>query len=336
MAMQADTDFNISDETTDDDSDTGDTTTHAGDETDTTEVLDRGDEVAPGQGEEGGDTTTTTDDTDPEFLATLAGDEGGKPQMVPYPRMAEVVAQNRRLMDVLEGITSGRLSIPQPVAAAPAKEAEPAFDMRAQIKARNAALLEGDEEAAAEIDMTIEEHRNTTIRAQARQEAMADFEGRQQQQTLETIVADAFGKYTFLADKDAAGQPNPDYNPEALDEVMMYRNHYVQKGDALPVALQKAINKVCPQYIEEDETPEQKELREKAEKEAIAKGGRDPAKVIRNAKAAASQPAALATAGTPNRETIDTNKLDLENMSDEEYDKLPESVKAKARGDVAA
>lgn len=337
-----DTDFNITDEVDDELHDDDGTSTHAGDgDGDGDDTPDRGDEVTPGTGEEGdpdaggeggegeGD---DGDPVDPALLAELAGEGGGKtPKVVPYARLAEVTAQNAKLMELLDGFATGRLSTGKPAEAAATADTTPAFDMKAQIKARNAALLEGDEDKAAEIDLAIEEYRNTTIRQAARQEAMQDFTAAQQKAALDGIVTEAFGKYTFLNDQ------SEDYNEEALDEVMMYRNHYLTKGDSLPQALAKAIEKVCPQYVEGGGEGDG-DGGEGAGKPAAAAaaGKRDAAKVLRNARAARSQPPETARAGTANRETIDVSKLDIENMSDDKFDALPADVKARIRGDAVA
>lgn len=341
--MPREADFNFSDEELDDENtDDGEGTQHAGDDDEGgegAETPDRGDAVegeeeegeaegaagAEGEAEEEGE-EAEGEDADPEFLKSLAA--GGKtPQYVPYPRLAEVVAQNQQLMQVLESITSGRMT-----AAAPAKEeaAAPAFDMKAKSKEYSAALLEGDEDKAAEIFEEMENHRNTTIRQQAKQEALQEFTAAQQKAALDAIVTEAFGKYTFLNDQ------SEDYNAEALDEVMMYRNHYINKGETLPAALAKAIEKVCPQYLDDDGEVEAEGGKPAAGKTAAGKQARDPAKVIRNAKAAKAQPPETGKAGTPNKETIDTSKLDLETMDDDKYDALPAAVKAKLRGDAVA
>ncbi|MES2347038.1 MAG: hypothetical protein V4641_05645 [Pseudomonadota bacterium] len=349
MNMAGDnTDFNFSDEPGngegDDAGNTGGAVVHAGDgdeEGGSTEALDRGDNLTAGTGQEGdpdavaaaaaaatGTTAGAADPNaalDPDFLASVAGDQ---PQLVPYARLAELAAQNQKLMGVLEGITSGKFSMSQPAAAEAAAEAEPAFDMKAQIRARNSALLEGDEDKAATIDMAIEEYRNTTLANSVRTSTIAEINQTNQKNQLDSIVADAFGKYTFLNDQ------TEEFNPEALDEVMMFRNHYVSKGNPLPVALAMAIDKVCPQYIEVDPVADATAVAAAAA--TTVAGGRDPTKVVRNARAAAAQPPATATAGVANRETIDVTKLNLETMDDDKYDALPETVKARLRGDAIA
>lgn len=327
--MPGDTDFNLSDEVTGGEGEDGgenEGALHAGDHDGDEaggEAEDRGDEVTGitdgGEGEGEGEGSEAAGALDPEFLESVAGAK--EPKLVPYARLAEVVAQNAKLMDVLGKVAGGA---PAAAAPAPAEPAAPAFDMKTKIKERNAALLEGDEEAAADIDMAIEEYRNNTLRAQVRQEAMQDFTASQQKTAADTIVADAFAKFTFLNDQ------SDEFNEEALEEVMMYRDRYIGKGDALPVALEKAFAKVCPQYVGDaggSETPAG---------ETPAQGNPAATRILRNAKAAASQPPLLKQAGTPNRETIDTTKLDLEGMDDDAYDKLPEHIKAKARGDVVA
>ena len=324
------TDFNFSDEAEDEGIEgEDDTTLHAGEEAGEEESEDRGDDVDGAQGDDDGNGEGGEGDgegADPEFLAELAGEGGRTPKTVPYARLAEVTAQNQKLMEVLEAVASGRISASQVAQPQQTQEQEPAFDLKAKVKERNSALLEGDEDRAAEIDMEIEEYRNVTIRQQAKQEALADFEGAQQQRELNNIVSQAFGKYTFLNDQ------SDDYNEEALDEVMMYRNHYMSKGDSITSALSKAIDKVCPGYAGED-------AGKPAGSESSASkmsGGRNPQKVLRNARAAAAQPPQTGKSGVANRETIDAGKLDLENMSDDDYDNLPEDVKARLRGDDAA
>ena len=352
--MNGDTDFNFSDN--DDDATGGEvddtSTTHAGDgDTDDDADAggggdeDRGDVVTPGQGEEGDPDAAATaaaaaasvdmsadQAADPEFLRQLAEQEGGDkpPATVPYARVAELSAHNKQLENALAIAAEALKVAGGGKTPAAATEAAPAFNLRDQVKARNAALLEGDEDKAADIDLAIEEWRNNTLRAQARQEAMQDFAASQEQTAVEAVVADAFTKYTFLSSDSS------DYNKEALDDVMMYRDRYLKDGEKLSVAVAKAVAKVAPMYAKAEDLPAAGDL----PAGEVGKDGKvsaaAAAAIVRNAKVAAAQPPSTAQAGTPNKESIDVGKLDFENMSDDDYEKLPEAVKARARGDVAA
>lgn len=325
MARNDATDFNISDEVTDEDTERDESEVLAGDEDEEREEdEDRGDVVAPGQGEEAdpdaAGATTTEEEAEPEeeIDSELLQELAGKPGMVPKARLDEVLAQNRQLLEALSAVAGTGKTAAAP---APAAEEPPAFDLKAKIKEKNAALLEGDEDKALEIDMEIEDYRLAEATRRAETSAISKIEARSVKTRTEAVVADAFDKYTFLNDG------SEDFKPEALEEVMMYRDHFFKKGHPLDVALQKAVDKVCPQYASTDEG--------EAEGKKPDPTKRDPKVVIRNAKAAKGQPPELGKAGTANRETIDTSKLDLEGMDDEAFDALPAAVKAQLRGDAS-
>lgn len=304
--------------------------THAGDEDEEGgEAEDRGDAVTPGQGEEGdpdvegGEGEEGEEEEEEPIDRELLQELAGKPNLVPKARLDEVLQQNRQLLEALSAVASTGKT----VAAAPAAAEPDPFDLKGKLKAQNAALLEGDEDKALEIALEIEQYRLDEATRRAEANAVQKVEARTAKNEADTIIANAFEKFTFLNDQ------SEDFNADALDEVLIFRNHYISKGDSLPKALQKALDKVCPQYVEGDEEGED-EQPGKGKAAAAATGKRDPNKVIRNAKAARAQPPATGKAGTANRETIDTSKLDLENMDDDKYDALPEAVKARLRGDM--
>lgn len=325
-------DFNFDDEPDNLDGDGDPNAHHAGDDPNNGAVAeDRGDDVTPGTGSEGNppsgvaETGTDAEVIDPELLAELTGDEAGNRQ-VPYARFAELHAQNQKLMATLESVAGAFKGAAAPPTASP--PAAPPFDVKAAIKERNTALLEGDMDKAADLDLAILDHATTHARDTAKAEALQEFTEAAQQNAVQSIITGAFHKYPFLNDA------NPEFSEEALDEVMMYRNHYIQKGNGLPQALQMAIEKVCPQYVDESGVTDAPAPTPAPA--ATATGNRQPAKVVRNAKADQQQPPALRQGGIANRETIDTTKLNLETMKDDDYDKLPADVKARLRGDVAA
>ena len=98
-------------------------------------------------------------------------------------------------------------------------------------------------------------------------------------------------------------------------------------------ALSKALDKVGPRYAEEEEeeTPPARRTPVKPQLSLVQRRKQDA--VRRNVAVERKTPGSIAQAGAAHRERLDLNKLDVASMSDEEYAALPESAKAKLRGD---
>lgn len=282
---------------------------------------DRGDD-------EGEDPDAEEEEPDPELLRRVA--RGGKAGSVPHARFNEVNEERKRLLAILEKQQQGG------GAAAPKKgEEEPAFDLKAKIKERNKLLLEGKEDEAAELDAEILTHQQKVATASARAEAAQAREA----ERLDEVAEAAIAEYPFL------NPQSKKHNAEALEEVQAMRDLYIRKGDKPHVALQKAVERVCPRYEEEREERGGKRDRDDGGGKPKQKGkdgesegdGKKPKKdvksLLRRAAAAARTPPNTRDAGAGNRER-NAADVDPADMDDDEYDALPESEKRRMRGDV--
>jgi hypothetical protein len=241
-------------------------------------------------------------------------------------------------------------------AAAPAakKEEPPAYDFAGKRKEiatmrreANKLLLEGEEDKAGEIQDRMDAAQDE-ITAKLQEQAETRAEQRAavrvaaalEEDRAASAIAEGFEKYPFLSDTNK----DVEHNKEALADVIMYRNRYANEGMSLSAALRKAIAKVGPMYAEEgaDEKPSKPKKRPAEEDDeddnARASVNKTILKRIRerrlaNAKIEKHQPPQTGKLGTAHRERLDVTQLDVEGMTDKEFDELPEDIKKQLRGD---
>lgn len=245
------------------------------------------------------------EEIDPEILAEIA-EEGTT--TVPIARLNKVIEENKRL--------KGKSGQEQEEEQEPVEQV-PVFDLKAKLREKNAKLLEGDEEAALALDLEIEAHREQVATARA----VGAIAQAQAARTNTKVIADVQAKFPQLADGD-------EFDQDALDEVKALRDVYMRKGDSFKVALQKAAEKVCGTATVK---PDKKETEKKEPVDESKKN-----RLLARAKLAGRQPPApTGKVGSGNRtsSTISTAGLDLANMSDADYDALPEAQKRQMRGD---
>lgn len=125
---------------------------------------------------------------------------------------------------------------------------------------------------------------------------------------------------------------NPDneqlFDPGLASEIIELREAFQAKGVAPKVALQRALGYVFNDKYLETGTAH---LYQKAPEKGKAKP--KPADIVKkNLDVAKRQPANLEGTGRDGRSA----KIDVERMSDEEFDKLPESTRARLRGDYVS
>lgn len=110
------------------------------------------------------------------------------------------------------------------------------------------AILEGDKARAKEIRATI----NSEIYAKAEAASTAavsrQLTEREVQVSFANTVSQTITDYPFLDSNSAEA------NPDAIADVVEWRDLYISKGDSPAVALQKAAAKVAPLYASKPET----------------------------------------------------------------------------------
>ena len=148
----------------------------------------------------------------------------------------------------------------------------------------------------------LEEH-STRIRTQARYDLLVDQ------------VEEQYPQYDQKSDS---------FDAELLRETNAVRYGYLSQGFSPEEALQKAVKYVYPQfYPQQQETPSLREEPKPTKRKTTTP-------TERNKKVAKAQPADVSS----RRARDDDGALpDVSKMSDEEFDKLPEKVLARLRGD---
>lgn len=288
------------------------------------ELEDRGDEVNPDLLDDdldeeidagGGD---GQDDLDPDVLRELAGDEE-KPRMIPHARFNEVneslKAEREARLRLEEELARARGAAPAPEDE-PDKEEPAGFDFEEADARLEEAMYEGDSETAKRIRAEIRAAERAEMERLAEEKAEARYRARMEEQRqqqaraeLEEAAAQAAAKYSFLDGN------SPDLDEEAVGEVVALRDAYVARGMGLAEALTKAADRVAMLHGYTDDTPVQGRQRLTADQ------------ITRNLEREKQIPARDKGVGER------ANRIDYENLSEEEFDSLSESEKRKARGD---
>lgn len=239
-------------------------------------------------------------------------------------RMLELEEENARLR-------GGAPAKKTAAAEADGEEESGAFDFDAKEEAYADALMEGDKKKAAairrEVNAEIQRQAEASSAARVRQE----IETRATKSAFDAVVKETIEKYPFL---DAKGE---DADKEAIAEVVEWRDFYIGKGDAPAIALRKAAERVAKPKIQAKAEAADEEEDDGKGDESKKKGDtlaqlRQQRILKRNAEAANRQPPKGGDAGVGNRATTAT-ALDVEEMTEAEFDKLPEKEKKRLRGD---
>lgn len=277
---------------------------------------DRGDNLEPegnGEGAEKGAKPVTAKADEP-------GDGEDEQIRIPKARFDEVntrrqlaEARAAQLEEENQRLKAGKASAP-----AEEQQQEQAVDLKALRKQRTEALMEGDIDKVAELDEQIE----SEIERRSTERAMQAMSQREQQREFQKAVKSATEAYPFL------NSESKDKNPEAIAEVVEWRDFYINKGMSPAEALTKAVSKVGPQYADIAAEPTGKKTTDPSPEDQIA--ARRRAIIERNAKL--SQPPPTTRQGTGER--AERPKADdIEKMTDEDFEKLPAAEKKRLRGD---
>lgn len=301
---------------------------------------DRGDDVDPdlpdddddldGEGDGGSD----ADDLDADDLAALAGEGGDKkPSMIPHARFNEVnealKKERAERLQLEEELARTRGRVPKDADAQPEQGDEPpAFDFKAKRRELREALYEGDEERAEQLEDEIDAAKAAELERRAEAKAQQLYESRQAEAEAQRIQAEvqaaaaaAVAKYPVL---------NPDskgHDPELVEEVVALRDFYIHQKDMSPgEAITRAADKVAGRGAAAKDDGEG----EPGGKRLKAGAKPTTEQLRRNDERSRRIPPR--DGGIGERAT----DIDWENLTEEEFDSLPDSEKRKARGDYVA
>lgn len=235
--------------------------------------------------------------------------EEAKKHMIPKRRLDDVVAKQRKAEQEAAEL---RKELAEALAKA---QAIPAIDVRALSKQRNEAVLDGDLDKAAEIDEQLHAATQQTASEPIDMDALeARVEAKME---LKSTLTSVFKEYPQLdTDSDVFDE---DLNAEALVFQSAYLNQGYLPAEAVRRAANAAIRVVRPELLTATEAPK---VAAKARKTNV-KG---------NVDASNAQPPKMnqgESGGKTSSEMVDINKL-----TDEEFDALPEATRARMRGDL--
>ena len=273
-----------SDDEDDDDEGDGDGDDEGSDDDDGDDEGDDGD----GDGDEGGAAASL------EELQRIANENNGT---VPLARLNEVLERNRRLEDfILSGGVGGKQAEQK-------ADDTPPFDLRAKIKERNSAILDGDDDRAADLDLEIEQHRQEEADRRADAKVQARFEQQAAKAAGDAVVA---------------AYPELETDEESLELVMHTRNLFIAKGMPAAEAIIKAAEKIMgPAPKARDVGKEQGKSRIERKREDLRRHRQIPPTTHRT--------------GSGSRSSI--GDIDVARMSDRKFNALDKREKAEARGD---
>ena len=294
--------------------------TESGDDT-AAEAVDRGDNFEPAEpAEEAIEAPAVAAEPEPE-PEPVAEDKGADKTeaRIPKARFDEVNARMKQAEAEKQALEAQLRALQQPQAApapqAPAQAGQ--VDINAAEDAYLEALRQGDAARARQIRVAINAHIQQQAENAAIEKVTATLSKREVETSLLAVATDAVAKYSFL------NEDSEDANPEAIGEVVEFRDFYVSRGDRADVALKKAVEKIAKMYAPKaapKPEPEPELKTDTRAKEAIQ----------RNALAANAQPAPLAGVG----ERASKARYDVSKMTEDEFDALPASEKKRLRGDA--
>lgn len=279
-----------------------------------TEVETEAEAEAEGEGEE-----DVTAEAEEEEEASTEEEE----IRIPKARFDEVNQERKqyreeleRLKRELEELKRGREVETQPEDEAEADDLDvPAYDFEAKEREYAQALLDGDTAKASALRREINEKLVEIASAVSSREARQVQELVQQQLAYKEAVEELNAQYPELV------PDHPDYNQQVIDDIFELYEGYLLKGIDPASAIRKATNIIA----------KANGLGQRAEDEAPStKTAKKPPKVEKKLEARKKQPPKQS--GTSPRDAED-GEYDILNMTEEEFDALPESVKRRLRGD---
>ena len=244
--------------------------------------------------------------------------------MIPKTRLDDEIAKRRKLENELKQIRAEREAKPTD------DKADEAFDAvvkeaNALLRQANEAVLDGDLDKAAQLQQDALVKMATAKQAPTKsndadpEEMIEQLEARIE---LKHTVKNIYEKFPMLNNE------SEDADPELIERAVMYERMYAEMGHtpamAVERAVQDAIALLRPELLQTEQPVTQPKV-DPAKKRVQEKRQNLEKKVELSQK----QPP-KAQSSTTSEPTIDPSTL-----SEEEFDALPESTKARLRGDFS-
>lgn len=252
------------------------------------------------------------------------GEEEKKtPKTVPYGRLAKVTAEKAALEEELAELRKSKAA----EKGAEEEEQEEAYDFKAKEREYLKLVSEGEIDAAADLRVEIDDRRADENQARATAAAVETIGRTEADREFGKAVTETLKKHPWLDNK------SPDADKEAIDDVVAFRDYYITKKQMSPAdALRKAAERVAKTREPDEAEAEEEDAEEKGKAKAKEAAAARTKEALKKAAAAAEkQPAAIAK-GKGNRTSEDA-QLDVAEMDEDTFDKLPAEEKKRLRGD---
>lgn len=253
----------------------------------------------------------TEDEVEEQVAEEPEPDKKEAPKMIPKSRLDEVLAQNKALKKRIEQSEKVQKEI---------EETPEAYDFDSREEEYMDAVLDGDKDKAKAIRKEIRQAEASKMES----ELTRDIEQKVTRSSTETAIQDA--AHAIEEAFPIFDSNSDDFNETLTAEVNKYMTGFVQSGQNPVEALEEATTYVL-----------QKNNMLDASTESVPTlGNTDPtakkkAQVSKKLKAAESQPPDLPGESSANK---GEQPYDLNNMTEEEFDALPEATLKRIRGDI--
>jgi hypothetical protein len=244
--------------------------------------------------------------------------------MIPKTRLDDEIAKRRKLENELKQIRAEREAKPTD------DEADEAFDAvvkgaNALLRQANEAVLDGDLDKAAQLQQDALVKMATARQAPAKSndaDPEAMIEQLEARIELKHTVKNIYEKFPMLNNE------SEDADPELIERAVMYERMYAEMGHTPAMAVERAVQDAVSLLRPELLQTEQPVTRPKV----------DPAKKrVQEKRQNLEKKVELAQKQPPKAQSSTTSEptIDINNLGEDEFDALPESTKARLRGDFS-
>ena len=253
----------------------------------------------------------TEDEVEEQVAEEPEPDKKEAPKMIPKSRLDEVLAQNKALKKRIEQSEKVQKEI---------EEAPEAYDFDSREEEYMDAVLDGDKDKAKAIRKEIRQAEASKMES----ELTRDIEQKVTRSSTETAIQDA--AHAIEEAFPIFDSNSDDFNEALTAEVNKYMTGFVQSGQNPVEALEEATTYVLQKNNMLDASTESVPILGNTDSTAKKK-----AQVSKKLKAAESQPPDLPGESSANK---GEQPYDLNNMTEEEFDALPEATLKRIRGDI--
>jgi len=238
-----------------------------------------------------------------------------KAPMVPKSRLDEVLAKQKALQKQLDDFKKAQEST---------KKDAPKYDFAAKETKYQELVLDGKLQEATALRNEIRNAEREQILFEVQQKTDQTVQQSQEVTALQVKANEIQERYTVF------DQNSADYDENLLREAVELRDAYMVQGYSGPDALEKAVNITLTMQRPDLLNPTPTKTADS--NVALLKERKSKAAISKNIEASKSQPPAMKGESASSRES---KAVDLNKLSESEFNALPEETLRRLRGDFA-